>query len=93
MHYCRCLTAHDSNCFEKYASCVLIFGMRVCGKPRSRFHVCTQDLTSKIRKLKDFRQQLIMTNNEMNQELQEVMEQRIGLEIQFEHLMHRNDFL
>ena len=52
-----------------------------------------QDLTSKIRKLKDFRQQLIMTNNEMNQELQEVMEQRIGLEIQFEHLMHRNDFL
>ena len=45
-----------------------------------------KDLQSAVRKQKEQNIILSRLNNELNQELQEVMEQRIALEIQLEHL-------
>ena len=46
----------------------------------------TLDLQAAIRKQRVTNTTLSRLNNELNQELQEVMEQRIALEIQLEHL-------
>lgn len=45
-----------------------------------------KDLQSSIRNKRERNMVLSRLNNELNQELQEVMEQRIALEIQMEHL-------
>jgi len=45
-----------------------------------------RDLQASIRNQKERNMVLSRLNNELNQELQEVMEQRIALEIQMEHL-------
>ena len=45
-----------------------------------------RDLHAAVRKQKERNTMLSRLNNELNQELQEVMEQRIALEIQLEHL-------
>jgi len=44
------------------------------------------DLQASIRNQKERNMVLSRLNSELNQELQEVMEQRIALEIQMEHL-------
>ena len=46
----------------------------------------TMDMQAAIRKQRITNTTLSRLNNELNQELQEVMEQRIALEIQLEHL-------
>ena len=45
-----------------------------------------RDLQASIRNQKERNMVLSRVNGELNQELQEVMEQRIALEIQMEHL-------
>jgi len=45
-----------------------------------------RDLLASIRNQKERNMVLSRLNGELNQELQEVMEQRIALEIQMEHL-------
>ena len=45
-----------------------------------------RDLLASIRNQKERNMVLSRLNSELNQELQEVMEQRIALEIQMEHL-------
>jgi len=45
-----------------------------------------RDLQASIRNQKERNMVLSRLNSELNQELQEVMEQRIALEIQMEHL-------
>ena len=45
-----------------------------------------KELQAEIRRLKERNMTLTTLNNELNQELQEAMEQRIALEIQLDHL-------